>query len=404
MSSENSLLICQYCENETQSQFNFCSKCYSQIKCINCGAKIFNGSPICLQCGTALVAKMATGKSNNIYTRHVKKDGENYEEDVRFELTDESVEKIAPFIVRQTMPNEKSYRGSLQEGKGKSSHNDVSEYEDLTDISEEKDDLGENQNSSSSGSVTKSKGIITQYFKNDNGNIVAIENDFRGKTWSEQQKNFIILYTKAHLEIMGKPLPDREIVREAAKRLNLLDSNNFSTYFTKTSAQYMTELSNGFELNTKGNKEFENIIKLMLDEKSGPGFAYAGRPSSGASKKARISSEEKSTVDSWLTDEVNLGKLDVRNVKSGRDAALLALWILTIKLGKVKAAPIYILLYYLNKKFTTISVTQAAISKAITQSKDADKYFQKNNEDEYFLSTIGQKMVEDWVSGTTPLN
>jgi hypothetical protein len=161
----------------------------------------------------------------------------------------------------------------------------------------------------------------------------------------------------------------------------------------------MTELSNGWELNVKGNKELDSLIKLMQDDNSPQGFTYAARSNSGATKKARISSDEKSAVDDWVNDDVNLKKLDVRNIRSGRDAALLALWILTVNLKKVKAAPIYLLLYYLNKKFTTISVTQAAVSKSITLSKEADKYFQKNNEGEYFLSPTGQKLVEEWVSG-----
>lgn len=100
-----------------------------------------------------------------------------------------------------------------------------------------------------------------------------------------------------------------------------------------------------------------------------------------------------------MNDNVDLNKLDVRNIRSGRDAALLALWTLTVNLNKVKAAPIYLLLYYLNKKFTTISVTQVAVSKSITQSKEADKYFQKNSDGEYFLSPAEQKLVEEWISG-----
>ena len=138
----------------------------------------------------------------------------------------------------------------------------------------------------------------------------------------------------------------------------------------------------------------------MNDENAQAGYSFVERPSGNSSKKInRLSKDDKSEIEKWISDEVILDKLDVRDIKGGREAAMLSLWILKTKLNKAKAISIPAAFYYLNRKFTTVSVSPEAFTMAISKSKDAEKWFQKNNDNEYFLSTDAQKLVEDWVSG-----
>lgn len=399
----NEFIICQYCTKETPIIYNFCAQCHKQIKCLECGAKTFSSADFCLACSKPLINRENISKPTNLYTRNVKKEGDNYEENIRFELSDDSVGKIAPFIVKQTMSGTKPISLATN-ALNESLKEDDTEFEDISSeskVATSKEDEQENKVPTIpiANQTASPNNNVSQFFKNDSGNIIAIENDFRGKTWTEQQKNFIIVFTKAYQELLGKPIPNKEVIKEAAKKLSIVDNNNFTNYLNKVTDDCMAKLNDGLELNAKGNKEASRIIKLMEDDSTPSGFDYSKKSTTNTIKRLRISGDERSLVVEWIKDEVALGKLDVRDVKTGRDAALLALWIITVKLEKTKASYIHLFMEYLNKKFTTISVTSPAVNKALTVSKESEKYFQKTSDGKYFLSTVGQQLVEEWING-----
>jgi hypothetical protein len=405
INNDEATFACQYCSKENSKKFNFCVKCHEQIKCIECGSATIRGVDICVICGKPLVNR-SKNETTNTYTRQVKKDGEKYEENIHFSLSNEAVGQIAPFIIKQTMPGNGS-AASTSNGSISRQISDSTNYEEVVqEDGSPSVDIKSNNNSEADVNIIDiaskndvKSSLINEFFKNDNGDIIAIENDFKGQSWSEQQKNFIIIFAKAYQDILGVPLPDKEIIREAAKKIKLIDLNNFPRYLSKVSAEFMAPLSNGLELNSKGKKEALRILALMEDENAPAGFNYNSRPATGTVKKPRISSDERNNVDSWIVEKVDLKKLDIRNVQTGRDAALLALWLITKSLAKLEAVPMYTLLYYLNKQFTTLPVNSAAVSKSITLSKDSETFFGKNSDGNYFLTVVGEKLVEDWLSG-----
>ena len=394
--STNSI-ICQYCKLETPDELNFCIHCDNQIKCLECGTKTFVEKEFCLKCGKPLMKIPKSNTAVNNYKRKVKREGENYEEDTEFSLTDVAVKEIAPFVIRQTMPNNSVQNNKLGLPKPESQAAEDVYSDDVESPFEEAE--AENQKSESVVKPDLGNSDLKKFFTVDKEILVAIETDFRGSNWAEQQKNFLILYCKAYNEIFKKPVPNKENFREAATKIKITDPNNFSKYLNKATTEYMSELSGGFQLNSKGDKECNNILKLMNDEKAKEGFNYSTKSITGGSKRSRLSNDDKQIVDSWISEKVDLGMLDIRDVKSGRDAALVGIFITTISLEKKKAIKWNEAMHYLKSKYTTLAVTPEAFKRALN-SKENEKLFQRTNDDEYFLSTDGQKLVENWISGT----
>jgi hypothetical protein len=74
-----------------------------------------------------------------------------------------------------------------------------------------------------------------------------------------------------------------------------------------------------------------------------------------------------------------------------------SLWILTVHLKKANAVRRNDAYYYFQEKFTTISVTSQAFSRALSESHNT-QYFQKSGE-LYYLTSKAQDLVEGWISG-----
>lgn len=160
-------------------------------------------------------------------------------------------------------------------------------------------------------------------------------------------------------------------------------------------------MSDGFKLNPKGEKEVTSIIANMKDEKADEGFKYWDRSMSAPSKKTRFGKDGLSKIKAWAQEEVNTGSLNIRDIKTGRDYAMLALWIITVHLKKENAVRWNDAYYYFKEKYTTISATTNGFRKALTKPVN-EKYFAKTGE-LFYLTPEGDKVVEAWIAGK-PVN
>lgn len=403
--ADEEMVTCQFCKRETPKEFNFCVACDNQIKCLECGRKTYPGKDFCLACGKQLIAPRATtNQAPNQYERRVKQEGENYEEFTRFELSDNSVEAIAPFVIGQTMPAGARIPrivGPKQNGlPGGPPETVDTTYEEAA--SDEPEDKSANNPAPASGNPTtppQGDSQLGKFFELDGESLAAKENDFKGTSWASQQRNFILLYTKAHKELLGKPVSNKEAYRAPAMKLKLVDPTNFPTYVNKQVSAYMTEMTNGLILNTAGEKEVAKVIQLMNDETKA-GEAYWARSSTPPKPASILTKEDKDRVQQWVNDPspITLNKLDVRDVSIARDYALLALWLIIHHLKKADAVKWNEAMLYLTSKYKTTSVSGGSFSKSMT-AKENEKYFTKNGEGLYFLTTAGQQLVEAWVSG-----
>src|SRR5262249_36152247 len=159
----------------------------------------------------------------------------------------------------------------------------------------------------------------------------------------------------------------------------------------------ITQLSEGFKLNPKGEKEVKRIIANMEDEKADAGFAYWEKSVSAPTKKTRLRADDLSKIKEWAQGEVDLEKLNVRDLKTGLDYALVAIWIVTTRLKKVKAVRWSDAYYYFKERYTTISATPNAFRKALI-SPSNEKYFGKSDE-LFYLKTEGESIVKDMIAG-----
>ena len=402
-------ITCQFCKKTTPADFNFCVECDNQIKCLSCSRKTYPGKTYCLACSKPLAEKPATNQAPNQYERNVKQDGDKYEEHTRFALSDNAVHEIAPFIVNQTMPGAKT-RAIGPTPPNDQANGEVTEdttYEDATpkkpsqsDNTERRaNEQGDGNTATAPETKSTSSSSLSKFFKQDGDALVAIENDFKGQNWAEQQRNFILLYTKAHEEILGKPVPDKEAYKALAIKLNILDSSNFTTYVNKQVSAFMTKMSNGLVLNSAGEKELIRVVKLMGDE-SKVGQPYWSRPTTVSKQPSVLSKDDKSKVAGWAKESgaIDLGKLDIRDVTVARDYALLSLWIIIHRLKSASAIKWNEAFLFLTSKYDNTSVNGNAFTKAMA-AKENEKFFTKNGEGLYFLTPTGQQVVEDWVTG-----
>lgn len=338
--------------------------------------------------------------ANNHYIRTVEKEGENYKEKTEFKLTDTAVGVMAPIVLPATIPNYQTRQIDVSKDVETTPIEIIEKQPvDETHLNKAKNDTNSvGQNISRDKSSTWDK-----YFTLDGQTLVALNTDFKGSTWADQQRNFLTLYTKAYREIIGKAVPDKEHYKVAATRISIVDPNNFRNILTKLIKAKFTQLEEGFILNTDGEKDCLNILKLIQDENSKSGYAYSQKSSINTTKKHYLDKERKDLILTWVSADIDLGKLDIRNIKTGKEAGLLALWILTVHLKKANALLWNEAITYLLKKYDTLSVTSESARKAFI-AKDNENVFQKNAEDQYFLSIDGQKLVEGWIDGSIELN
>lgn len=391
----SSTLVCPFCSAETPFEHNFCIFCDQQIKCLNavCGKKLVPGKTFCFGCGQT-IAKIPTAQSQpNKYIRDVKQSGKTYEEHTEFSLSDHAVSEIAPFVVGQMMsrppkpPHPGSFSPPAPFQQPLVDLNDALPEAEVPQLPEAIDHQPLEANGA--GAV--------RYFARDGEYLIVEVKDFKGSTWADQQKRFILLYVSAYNRLVEQPVPSKEHLRKAAEKASILDSKNFTKYIGEVTRKYLSEISGGYKLNQDGEKEIKNILAQIEDENVEPGNKYWERSTSATTKRQRFSKDDKIKIQEWAQEEVCLDNFKVRDIRQARDYALLSLWILTVHLKKADAVRWNYAYYYLKEKFTTISVEPESFSRAISKSIN-DNYFRKTG-DSYFLSSEGQQKVEGWIAG-----
>jgi hypothetical protein len=400
------MAVCQFCKQETPADINFCVACDNQIKCLECNHKTYAGKTFCLKCGKPLLEKPSANQAQNQYERDVEKNGDNYKEHTRFQLTDNAVREIAPYVVSQTMPD--AYNPNVPVPPALPNRQAEEEtvdttYEDATPPKASASEAGEQSKSESQSEhksdTANSNSQLNKYFEKDGNALISKGNDFKGQVWSDQQRNFIILYTQAHKELLGKPIPNKEAYKSLAIKLNLADPNNFTTHVNKQVAAFMSQKSDGLILNTAGEKELSKVLALMEDD-SKKGQAYWSRSTTPTKPLSVLNKDDKDKVTQWISEsgDITLGELDIRDISFARDYALLSSWIIIHHLKKASAVKWNEAFMFLTTKYKTTAVNGQAFSRAM-QSKEGEKFFTKNGEGLFYLTSAGQQWVEDWISG-----
>ncbi|MBV8855813.1 MAG: zinc ribbon domain-containing protein [Acidobacteria bacterium] len=404
-------ITCPSCNAETSSEYNFCLNCDGQIKCLNpgCNKLLIAGKTFCFGCGQPLPSKSLDTQANR-YVRKIDQKGRDYHEYTEFSVSDDAVRELAPFIVGQmnSRPPQRVVYQTRGNGSPGASHGSQDggalQGHEAPQLPAKADEAPQSEQDHEGVTDEGKKEVKEQpregalrYFIRDGDYLVAKQKDFKGKSWKFQQKHFILLYASAYPQFFEKPVPSKEHLKTAAQKSHVYDTNNFANYLNQTVRRELTEVSNGFAVTDDGEKEIKKIIALIEDEKAKAGYPYWDRSSAGPAKNSRLSKGERDTIKEWAKDKVHLGKLDVRDISSPRDYALVALWIITVHLKKAEAVRWNHAYYYYKEKYKAISATPNAFRKSLGR-KINEKYFKKSGE-EFYLTSDGRKQVEGWIAG-----
>ncbi len=391
------MLICPSCGCDTNSEYNFCIACNEQTRCLNknCNKVLLPGKELCFGCGQLIYKKTIATLPSNKYVRSIKQDGKNYEEHIEFSVSDHAVSELAPFIGTQiTSPPQRAYYTPNQSNSNPSLKKTVPSS-NLLPIVEEAPQLPADTSQNHHAETNGTGGAI--YFERDDEMLIPNIKDFKGKTWAEQQRRFILLYTREYYQIFEQPVPSEDHFKVAAKKASILDPINFTKYLAGLTRQYLSKISGGYKLNHDGEKEVSNIIAQIQDENVEVGNQYWQRNVNVTTKRVRLSKDDKDQLKEWTQDDVELGKLEIRDIKKPTDYVLVALYIIIVYLKKEKAIRWNDAYYYLKEKFETISVSAQSFKSAISKLSN-EKYFRKSGE-LYYLTSEGQQIVEAWISG-----
>ncbi|MCL1471075.1 hypothetical protein LAY57_10365 [Argonema antarcticum A004/B2] len=311
-------------------------------------------------------------------------------------VSDHAVSELAPFMAAQitSQPPQRPNYTPNQSNSTVPSQKIVPSTNLLPIVEEAPQlpaDTSQNHHAETNGSG------VSKYFERDGEMLIPNIKDFKGKNWAEQQRRFILLYTKAYYDFFGQPVPSEDHFKLAAKRASILDTTNFPKYLTGLKRQYLSQISGGYKLNHDGEKEVNNIIAQIEDENVEAGHQYWQRSVSATTKRTRLSKDDKDKLKKWAQDDVELGELKIRDITKATDYALVALWIITVHLKKEQAIRWNDGYYYLKDKFKTISVEAESFSRAMSKQTN-EKYFRRSGE-LYYLTSQGQQIVEGWING-----
>ncbi|PSB07923.1 hypothetical protein C7B69_23105 [filamentous cyanobacterium Phorm 46] len=358
------------------------------------------GKPKCFVCGQALA--VTTNESStqlNKYVRDVKQNGKNYEEHIELSVTDYAVSELAPFIGAEMVPprpSQKLYHSPSRNSSTIPARKTVS-TNDVFAESQELPQLPAHTSDEVQETQATNDDALLRYFEADGELLIAGVKDFKGKTWAEQQRHFILLYADAHHRHFMKPVPSKEHFKTAANKASVLDPTNFTKYLNELIRKYLSETGAGYKLNYDGDKEVKRIIAMMEDENVDRGHKYWERNASSGTKRPRHSKDDKDKLKEWVLQDVEIGTLEVCDITKARDYAMVSLWIVIHQLQKAQTVSWNDAYYFFKEKFQTISVTSQAFSRAMGSPKNT-KYFRKSGE-QYFLSSEGQRIVESWIAG-----
>jgi len=392
-------IACPTCHKDLPAAFNFCPHCKSQVKCRNleCQQPLVTGVDICVHCGTA-TQSITLQPLRNKFTRVITQGKYGPSEKTDFDFTDHAATELASAIggmVLGRQPPQPPYQTRPNHVQAQSLPIALVE----TSAEQEPGATEPTHESPPPTPVNDDPQGAARFFRRDGDYLLATKKDYKGTTHAEQQRRFILLYASAYEQLFDKSVPNKDHFKAAAEKASILDKNHFTIYLNGLCKQYISESSSGYFVNDDGKPEVERIVAEIDNSSIPAGDAYWNKTPANTTEKYRLPKEDKQRFHGWAKEEVKLGTLDILDIKSGRDYALLAYWLLITHLKKGEGFRWNEAFEYLKTRYQTISVTSNAFSRAVTRDEEG-KLFRKNGE-AYFLSSDAITVVEKWVSGTS---
>lgn len=382
---------CPYCNFLIDEAYNFCASCEQQVKCLSCGSYLIKDKSKCLKCGNFLNTPQTVATSMNNFSLEEEQSDSNYSRKLNLSFTDNAIDKVASVLsgyVPLVPPKSPKHVAQQQ----------------LTlpflQTSEENEQLEQSEIMNDEAVETTAKNILdnnspSDYFEKDGQGFLMSNNpDYKGKNKKLQQQRFSILYLSAYHSLNGEAVPNSHLT-EAAKK-NGVHDHNYSTYLKETASRFFTKLDGTFKLNPAGNAELRTI-QAEIQDSGVSGFAYWNSTRKRTSRNSRATKEDAQRVEQWVQMSSKFDSLDVRELSTTSDLAILALYDITKEL-KVETAVKPSLAYeYLTKRYKTVSITNKNLSDTLS-GKRCKKYFERTSEGLYYLTQEAESLAESWIN------
>lgn len=396
------MIKCPYCGNDSSEEYNFCVNCEKQIKCTNieCKSLLLADKTRCLNCGKPVFVQETSVNEMNSYIHTIEQTAKTYKERREIHASDNAIGQMTPMLSgipasRPTRPTTiASANTPLQNAPLLVENTGADQLEDV-----EIDEGANTTNTSVPVQSDASAKALKLFVLSQEGNLIAKEKDFKGKSKKEQQKRIVILAAWAYNQLLQKPIPSKDYLKAVVTAANLYDENFRKMYFPETLREYITVVGNdSIALNNDGEKK-ANLILEEIENDEIKGAAYWEASARAGKKVNRTSKEDQQKVELWAKDELDTGSLEIRSLGSVRNYAMFAFWAVTVKLNKAHAIKPKEAYLYILKKYTTVPVEAVEFTKSLSRTENA-KFFAKNSEGLYYLQELGQKTVESWIDGT----
>lgn len=389
---------CVYCQSDLDDRYNFCLTCNQQVKCTNCNGELVRDKTFCFHCGQPLVSQTVYRGQANEFTLEEKQTKSSSHRRINGHFSDEAFGQVAALFggltgSRPVNPLPTTYH---QEPLIPIESSDGHVLDQTNELHGAGDRIPPHDPPASDDQDGSDKTKALELFKPHGENEVnAIAVDFKGKTWKEQQRRFILLYVWAFNEILGHLVPAKDNVIEAMKKVNVYDKNNTSKHYQEFANEFLLSTDQGLELNIPGSLLLRDVLTEISSEDEG--YVYWKKTTKPSPKRTSLNKEDEQQVNEWVEKSVDTGDFDIRSLRNGTQWGMFAVWSITKRLGATSAVKPPMAYRYLTKKYTTVPVNQNAFSEALRRKNNANK-FQKNADKNYYLTQQAEKEVESWIA------
>lgn len=380
---------CPYCESIVEEQHNFCAVCTKQVNCLKCGGALKANVPMCLICGNQIVKSISDTPSNEYLLEERQTETEYYRR-IEARFTDAAAD-IGLSIIRGSNPLTQSspvLKVSNQPSRDTVHKEITASGDELTSTPYEVPQTVMKSQQEQVNSI-----ISDLYQINEGNNITFRISDFKGRSKSEQQTRFMLLYIHAVNKSLNRGV-DWEEIKEAAQRHSIYDSN-ITKYF-KDIRSVLHKVDDLWHLSPSGITQV-NTIAEEIREGTLEGYSYwkiaSPRRKLNATSKTAIKAKE------WASIPTELDSFDIRTLQSHVDRALFSVWMLTKKLEVAPAVKASIAFDFLKEKFKTFPGDKKAFRDALGDKLTEDRV-SKTSEGEYYLTSKGEAVVQAWLEST----
>ncbi len=294
------MTTCPYCQVELGIgyPYNFCQKCYKQVRCRECTEFLEKDSPVCLYCG-AITKIVATNVvvMNRISLKERTK-GNDYSREVVAEFSNDAAAAAASnlatlFGQKPPAPNYRTPPSppELQTPPSPALSDSLGPDSKVVDsqTSEEANRptvvLG-----NAGSSITEPEKAISRLFAVQEDKLVATTSNFNGAHAKETELRFMLLYIYAHELLLQRPA-ERNLMREVMQKRSIWDETNTRNYFRLLKKEFIYGDDNSLRLNHDGHMKAQQVLDAVLNPSEENRALFDVRPRKPRKRKSQSSAQ-----------------------------------------------------------------------------------------------------------------